>query len=139
IYFDRGAEAGLDVISAASDPGRLGVTAYTYAHIPMVAGIIVSAAAAELAIEHPSEQVSAATAAVILGGPVLYLLGHAWFKWAVWQHVPPTRFAGLLALVALVPLAIVASALVLLAAVAIVLGALALRDTVAFQATGGDT
>jgi low temperature requirement protein LtrA len=139
IYFDRGAEAGMDVISAASDPGRLGVTAYTYAHVPMIAGIIVSAAAAELAIDHPSEQVSAATAAVILGGPVLYLLGQAWFKWAVWQHVPSTRFVGLLALVALVPLAIVASALVLLTAVAIVLGALALRDTVASQATGGDT
>ncbi len=32
IYFDRGAEARIDVISAASDPGRLGLSAYTYLH-----------------------------------------------------------------------------------------------------------
>jgi low temperature requirement protein LtrA len=105
----------------------------------MVAGIIVAAAAAELTIEHPREEVRTATAAVILGGPALYLLGNAWFKSAIWGHVPPTRFLALAALVALIPLALVASALVLLAAVAIVLGALAARDTAAFASSPGET
>jgi low temperature requirement protein LtrA len=45
IYFDRGAEAGRRAMSAASDPGRLGISAYNYCHVPMVAGIIVAAAA----------------------------------------------------------------------------------------------
>ncbi len=69
IYFDRSAEAGLEVIEASRDPGRLGVTAYTYFHIPMVAGIIVAAADYELAIAHPRDELDVATACLILGGP----------------------------------------------------------------------
>ena len=53
IYFDRGAEAGREIISAADDPGRLGLVAYTYCHIPIVAGIIVAAAGDEIAVAHP--------------------------------------------------------------------------------------
>ena len=41
IYFDRGARLASDVIAASDDPGRLGRSAYTYVHVPMVAGIIV--------------------------------------------------------------------------------------------------
>jgi low temperature requirement protein LtrA len=41
------------VISAASDPGRLGVSAYTYFHVPMVAAVssaLVLLAAATLVL-----------------------------------------------------------------------------------------
>jgi low temperature requirement protein LtrA len=103
------------VIATATDPGRLGVTAYTYFHIPMVAGIIVTAAAYELAIAHPGDQVHAATACLVLGGPALFLVGHSLFKWALWRHVPMSRLAAIAALVALIPVAVVATVLVLLA------------------------
>jgi len=43
IYFTRG-EAGSELISHASHPGRCAM-AYTYLHMPIVAGIIVSAVA----------------------------------------------------------------------------------------------
>ena len=56
-YFDRGAEAGREIISSADDPGRLGLIAYTYCHIPIVAGIIVAAAGDEIAIAHPGQEV----------------------------------------------------------------------------------
>jgi low temperature requirement protein LtrA len=115
IYFDRSAEAGAEVIATASDPGRLGVVAYTYLHIPMVAGIIVAAAGYELAIAHPRSGTSAATACLLLGGPALFLIGELLFKGAVWGHVPPTRFLPLGALVALIPVAFVATVLLLLA------------------------
>ena len=58
IYFDRAAEAGSQVISEAEDPGRLGLVAYTYIHIPMVAGVIVAAAGDEIAIAHPLDEVT---------------------------------------------------------------------------------
>jgi low temperature requirement protein LtrA len=48
IYFDRAAEDAIRVIAEATDPGLLGLTAYTYFHIPMVAGVIAAAAADEL-------------------------------------------------------------------------------------------
>jgi len=121
IYFDRGAEAGREVISTASDPGRVGLIAYTYCHIPIVAGIIVAAAGDEVAIAHPGGEVTTGEAALILGGPALYLLGHSLFKLTLWGHISPSRLAGLCALGALVPLALISSALLLIAAATLVL------------------
>lgn len=53
IYFDRVAGYGSAVLTAARDPGRVALRAYTYAHVPIVAGIIVCAVADELSISHP--------------------------------------------------------------------------------------
>jgi low temperature requirement protein LtrA len=122
-YFDRGAEAGREIISAADDPGRLGLIAYTFCHIPIVAGIIVAAAGDEIAIAHPGDEVSTGETALILGGPALYLMGHILFKLTVWGHISPSRLPGIAALGALVPLAAVAPALMLItAATAVLLG-----------------
>jgi low temperature requirement protein LtrA len=128
IYFDRAEEAGRRVISAASDPGRLGVLAYTYFHIPMVAGIIGAAGADELTIAHPTDEATVATTALILGGPALYLVGNALFKWALWDRLPRSRLVAICALAALVSLAVVSSTLVLLVAATLVVIAVALRD-----------
>ena len=54
IYFHKGAEAGSEQISSSSEPGRLARLAYTYLHMPIVAGIIVSAVADELVLKHPA-------------------------------------------------------------------------------------
>ena len=53
IYFNKGAEAGSEQISRSSEPGRLARLAYTYLHMPIVAGIIVTAVADELVLKHP--------------------------------------------------------------------------------------
>ena len=55
IYFHRGAEAGSELISRSSEPGRLARLAYTYLHMPIVAGIILSAVADELVLKHPAD------------------------------------------------------------------------------------
>jgi low temperature requirement protein LtrA len=54
IYFHKGAEAGSEQISNSSEPGRLARLAYTYLHMPIVAGIIVSAVADDLVLTHPT-------------------------------------------------------------------------------------
>ncbi len=41
IYFHKGAEAGSEQISKSSEPGRMARLAYTYLHMPIVAGIIL--------------------------------------------------------------------------------------------------
>jgi low temperature requirement protein LtrA len=43
VYFNFSAWYGSEAITSAPDPGRLGRSAYTYCHLPMVAGIIVTA------------------------------------------------------------------------------------------------
>jgi low temperature requirement protein LtrA len=131
IYFDRAEEAARHIIAESSDPGRLGRSAYTYYHLPMVAGIIASAAADDVTIARPSEAATAATTALILGGPALYLLGNVLFKWTLWRHVPRSRFVAFAAFAALVPLAAVSSVLVLSIAATLVLVAVAASDSVA--------
>jgi low temperature requirement protein LtrA len=115
IYFDRSADAAIDVIANSDDPGRLGVDAYTYFHLPIVAGIIVAAAGSEVAIAHPREQAHTATACLILGGPALFLAGQMLFKRAVWGPIPAVRLVPFVAFAALIPVAIVSTVLVLLA------------------------
>ncbi|NUS44386.1 MAG: low temperature requirement protein A [Mycobacteriaceae bacterium] len=103
IYFDRTAEAAAEAIAQSADRGRLGRDAYTYLHIPMIAGVIVAAVSDELVIAHPSGHTPAGTAAMLLGGPALFLAGHLLFKRAVFGRWSRPHVAALVALAALIP------------------------------------
>jgi hypothetical protein len=71
IYFHRGAEAGSEQISKSSEPGRLARLAYTYLHMPIVAGIIVTAVADELVLKHPTGHSDLKTVLSAIGGPLV--------------------------------------------------------------------
>lgn len=102
IYFDLAAERGSRAIRQSADPGRTARIAYTYLHLLIVAGIIVSAVADELTLHEPSQQVGMVDGAVLLGGPALYLLGNAWFKKTVNDtNLPLSHLLGLGLLAAL--------------------------------------
>jgi len=105
LYFDRSAAASTEVITASDDPGRLGRSAYHLIHPVMVAGIIVAAAGDEKILTHPSSVASTPSGWLILGGPGLFLAGHAAFKYAMWRVIPWTRLAGV-AVLALLALAV---------------------------------
>jgi len=100
IYFSSHADLAARAIAESDDPGRIARIAYTYAHIPIVAGIIVTAAGDELALAHPLGHAGPAVAWLILGGPALFLAGGVWFKQAVFEHLSVPRIAGLVMLVA---------------------------------------
>jgi low temperature requirement protein LtrA len=126
LYFDQSAEAAAKKIAQSDDPGRLGRSAYHLIHPVMVAGIIVSAAADDKVLSDPAAVASTASAWMILGGPALFLAGHAAFKLVVWHFISWPRLAGIagLALLALaskaIPaLALAACATALVAAVAV--------------------
>ncbi|GII27735.1 membrane protein [Planotetraspora mira] len=129
VYFGRSAEAGSRVISSADDPGRLARSAYTFLHLPMVAGIVVSAVGDELVISHPGETGVEVTLTV-LGGPALFLAGHALFKRVLWGRFPASHLAGLAALIALAPAGLVVPPLAVAAAAMAVVIAVALWDSV---------
>ena len=102
IYFDLAAERGSRAIRQSQDPGRSARIAYTYLHLLIVAGIIVSAVADELTLGHPHATITLASAAVLLGGPALYLLGNALFKQTVNStNFPLSHMAGLTLLILL--------------------------------------
>jgi low temperature requirement protein LtrA len=110
------------MIARSDDPGRLGRSAYHLIHLVMVAGIIVCAAADEKVLADPGAAASTASAWMILGGPALFLAGHAAFKLVVWRVVPWPRLAGIavLGLLALTAHAIPALALATCAAVLVI-------------------
>jgi low temperature requirement protein LtrA len=122
LYFDQSAGAAAEMIARSDDPGRLGRSAYHLIHPVMVAGIIVTAAADEKVLSDPGQPASAAAAWMILGGPALFLAGHAAFKLVVWRVVSWPRLAGIagLALLALAAGAISALALAACAAVLVI-------------------
>ncbi|MGE8096802.1 low temperature requirement protein A [Pseudomonas fluorescens] len=107
VYFDSGAERAHHRIVHSSDPGRQARIAYTYLHVLIVAGIIVSAVADELVLVHP-EHASDAGIIVIVAGPWLFLLGCALFKWVMADRVLPplSHLVGLVLLLALLPAAL---------------------------------
>lgn len=138
IYFDRSAEAAAEAIAASEDPAWLGQVAYTYVHIPMVAGIIVTAVGDELVVAHAGGHVTGGTAAVVLGGPALFVAGHALFKRAVFGRFTRARLLALLALGALAPLYPVLTPLALAGATTMVLAVLALTDRFVARPRSGD-
>ena len=103
IYFNIGAERGSRVIASSENSGRMARSAYTYVHLPIVAGIIVSAVADELVLHHPGGDVETSTAFTILGGPALYLAGNALFKRFSAPYVPLSHLIGLMLLALLIP------------------------------------
>jgi low temperature requirement protein LtrA len=101
IYFHRGAEAGSELISRSAQSGRLARSAYTYLHMPIVAGIVLSAVADEVVLKHPDGQTDLKTALCAIGGPVLFLLGTILFKRDIRGWLQPSHGAGILALLGL--------------------------------------
>lgn len=101
IWFSRGHHAASDVIARSDDPGRLARRAYTYGPILVVAGIIVTAVGDELSLSHPLEPMTFATAAVLIGGPLLFLIGAQVFKLAAFGTWSPSRLGGVAALAVL--------------------------------------
>jgi low temperature requirement protein LtrA len=98
VYFDLSFDAAEEAFASSSDPGRLGRFAYTYLHIPMVAGIIVTAVGDELVIAHPFGHASLDTLAPVLGGSALFLAGHLLFKRAVFGVWSVPRIVAIAAL-----------------------------------------
>jgi low temperature requirement protein LtrA len=106
IYFDTGAERANRRIRAAADPGRQARLAYTYLHLLIVAGVIVCAVGDDLVLAHP-EHATAAGVGAILGGPLIYLVGVALFKWVTNdRRLPPlSHMVGVAMLLVVAPLA----------------------------------
>jgi low temperature requirement protein LtrA len=98
IYFHKGAEAGSELISKSSEPGRLARLAYTYLHLPIVAGIILSAVADNLVLTHPADHSDLKTVLSSIGGPLVFLIGTILFKHAIRGWFQLSHGVGILAL-----------------------------------------
>ena len=131
LYFGQIVSSAVRRISAAvAEAGQIGRNAYTYLHIPIVAGIILTAVGDELVIAHPADQLHMAGALVTLGGPALYLLGLMAFEASIGRPQSWPRAVAVLVFVAAIPLAARANGLVVAGLTTALLAALVMTEQI---------
>ena len=101
VYFHKGAEAGSERISKSAESGRLARLAYTYLHMPIVAGIILTAVSDELVLKHPSGHSGVRTIVSTIGGPLVFLVGTILFKHAIRGFLQLSHGIGIVLLLVL--------------------------------------
>ncbi len=139
IYFNIGAERASHLIASSQDPGRLARSGYTYLHILIVAGIIVAAVGDDLALHHPGNRNDIGTAAVLIGGPALYLLGNMLFKRLSAPYMPLSHMVGLAMLVLLIPAVPLTTPLLLSSATTAVLIVVAAWESISLRSNDNAT
>ncbi|MEU7655557.1 low temperature requirement protein A [Micromonospora taraxaci] len=129
VYFARTAPAATQVIAQAGErTGALSRVAFNYLHPVIVAGVIVTSAGDERLLREPGAPTTTVTALLTLGGPALFLAGHAAYMAVLWRTVPTSRIAAVVVLLALMPVCVwlgapvtVCAAAALAVAVAVIL------------------
>ena len=139
IYFHRGAEAGSEQISRSSEPGRLARLAYTYLHMPIVAGIILSAVADELVLTHPAEHSDLKTVLSAIGGPMLFLVGTILFKHTFRGFLQLSHGVGIVALAILAWFASSLSPLMLSLLTSAIMIVVAVWESISLRSGGAES
>jgi low temperature requirement protein LtrA len=135
VYFHIGHKRGAHQIEHSDDPGSLARLVYSYIHILIVAGIVVSAVGAERAIAHPGDPATLAESASVIGGLILFLLGNGLFKWASAPYFPLSHVVGLALCLAAIVTGLWTNLLVLNIAAAMILALVALWENWSVAAT----
>jgi low temperature requirement protein LtrA len=105
--------------------------AFTYLHVVIVAGVLLTAVGDELVIAHPTEELPGAELAAVVCGPALYLLAHVALRLRMTGTIGGRRLAGALACLAIAAIGTFAPALVVAALLLLVLVAVIVGDQVA--------
>ena len=98
IYFGLAATKASRAITSAQVPGDLARIGYTYLHILLAAGIIVTAVGMEQVLTDALEPARLELGLTILGGPALFLGGNALFITLVARKIAPLHLSGVVVL-----------------------------------------
>ena len=104
LYFGTSSKDATNAITHSDDPGRIGAY-FHYVHAILVGGVIATAVGNDLVLAHPHDGLKLAYALTLSGGPALYLLGSAVYKKVVYGGLPASHIGGVVALLALLPVA----------------------------------
>ena len=95
VYFHVGHKRGTHLIEHSANPGALGRLAFTYLHIPIIAGIVLGAVGSELTIAHPMYPATWGQSLVIVGGTLVFLAGNGLFKRVSAPRFPLSHLVGM--------------------------------------------
>src|SRR5829696_1036189 len=122
LYFDVAAIFARTRLMQASglELHRLALHAYSYLHLPMIAGIVLFALGLKTTLGQVGDALDTVPAVGLCGGAALYLLGHIAFLFRTTGRVFRRRTVGAVVLLALIPVAVTIPALAALALVSAV-------------------
>jgi low temperature requirement protein LtrA len=113
---------------------RLALHAYSYLHLPMVAGIVLFALGLKTTVGHAGEALDTVPAVALCGGAALYLLAHIAFLFRTTGRIFRRRTVGAAGLLALVPAAVAIPALAALALVSAVCSLVVTYEVIRYRA-----
>jgi len=121
-YFDFFPIRGQQMLADRSGAQRTALArdAYTYLHLPMVAGIVFFAFAMKTTLAHVGDELDTIPALGLCGGPALYLLAYVALRLRVSRTLGRGRLIAAVACALLFPIVVVVPALLALALVAAV-------------------
>ncbi len=131
-YFDLVMLVAGQRLSAAKggERARLARDAYSYLHLPMVAGIVLVALGIKKTLADVGDPLGTIPAIALCGGVALYLLGHNAFRLRDVGSISVPRLVVAILCCALIPVAVSIPSLVTLAVLAGLLCALAAFETI---------
>ena len=120
-YFDFFSIRGERILGELQGPERVALArdVYTYAHFPMIVGIVLFAFAMKSIVGHVGDELDSVTAFALCGGSALYLLTYSAIRMRIERRLTASRgrLVAALALFLMLPLATVVPALAALALV----------------------
>ena len=134
-YFDYASGGVRDLLARRSGTDRVAFArdAYTYAHLPMVVGIILFAFGVRTTLGHVTAQLRLIPALALCCGPALYLLGFVALRWRATRALGRGRPSAAVGFALLTPAATHVSALAALALVTVAWGALHAYELIAWR------
>jgi low temperature requirement protein LtrA len=134
IYFSYSAERGTEAVKEADDSGREARIVYVYLHIPVICGMLLSAAGNEGLVDHPGDAAKLADAVRVVGGAMLFLTGTFIVKRVICGRYITSHAVGIAALAVLGILTVGTPLYLIGTGVAVILVIVALWEELAIRA-----
>jgi low temperature requirement protein LtrA len=141
-YFDVSALLGEHALISepAETRARLARNAYSYAHLPLMVGVVLVAFGLKEVLEYVGDSsehsltdpLPVVALAALVGGGVIYLLGHVLFKWLTVHNISVVRLAAAGVLLVAIPLIVALPALIQLAVVAFIVACAMVVETMVY-------
>jgi low temperature requirement protein LtrA len=137
LYFDVAAILAKSRLMQAQglELHRLALHAYSYLHLPMIAGIVLFALGLKTTLDNVGDALDTVPAVGLCGGAALYLLGHIAFLFRATGYVFRRRTVGAVVLLALIPVALAIPALAALALVSAVCSLVVAYEAIRYRTT----
>jgi low temperature requirement protein LtrA len=133
IYFSYSAEKGTEAIEHARDTGREARIVYVYLHVPLICGLLLSAAGDEGLVGHPADPAKLVDVVRLVGGSALFLAGALVIKRVICGRLIVSHAVGISMLLLFWPLALWLPVYLVGVGVAAILVAVAVWEEVAIR------